>query len=273
MPRNYLTCIAVSALTLTLASPAQAAVVANSLPYENTPDWGTAIWSDTGINNTGTTAILTTHAERGIYFGWHYLHQPAWQVGTTASGNYLDLSASFSANATDWSAVVQNNNYYAGLAFNDTYVPTLVTNGGVSSTCLTDPGDCYGVNLTTAQQGVTMYYAGIGGLAQTFVPLDLTQEHRFELLLKDGQVAYRIDGQVAYAGNAYVPGNANAMLLIGDGSGPTRTGRGSMVIHSVSFDNAPNMSTLVSAVPEPHNYVLMLAGLGLIGTVARRRLR
>ncbi len=133
MPHKHASRIALTALTLVLALPAEAAVVANTLPYKDTPDWGTGIWSDTGIFNDGTTATLATHAERGIYFGWHYLHQPNWQVGTTVTGNYLDLSASFSANATDWSAVVQNDNYYAGFAFNDTYVPTLGTNGSETS--------------------------------------------------------------------------------------------------------------------------------------------
>jgi len=33
----------------------------------------------------------------------------------------------------------------------------------------------------------------------------------------------------------------------------------------------PNMQTITAAVPEPESYAMMLAGLGVMGVIARRR--
>jgi len=48
-------------------------------------------------------------------------------------------------------------------------------------------------------------------------------------------------------------------------------------ISGVSFDTSPEFTTLASVIPEPANWALMSAGLGLVGMVGavlrRRRAR
>ena len=186
----------------------------------------------------------------------------SWSPGTNAVGNHFSLTASFSAGATDWSAYFYDGARYASFTFNSTYT---------HHNCSGNGGSCYGIDLTETQQGVTFSHAESGGKTSTFVELDMSQTHTYEFLLKGSEVAYRIDGQVVFAGEAFDPTHDLHLLVVGDGSGSTPTGRGSMTVYGVSFDNAPSMNTLVSAVPEPETRALMLSGLGLLGFVARRR--
>jgi hypothetical protein len=214
------------------------------------------------MTTNGTTSTLTTTTNKGVWFGWGAVYAdpaPAWTPGSAAVGNYFNMDASFSSNATDWEAYLYDRSYLASFSFNDTGC------GGIS--------DCYGINLTPEQQGVTVLHAETNGSTSTFFSLDLTQQHTFEFLLKNGQVSYRVDDLVIYAGDAYVSGTSNPLMVVGDGTGTTKTGRGSMTIYGVSIDNAPVLNTLVTAVPEPETYALMLAGLGLVGFAARRRMR
>jgi hypothetical protein len=41
--------------------------------------------------------------------------------------------------------------------------------------------------------------------------------------------------------------------------------------YALGFDTTVSAYTEVTAVPEPETYAMMLAGLGLVGAVARRR--
>ena len=66
-------------------------------------------------------------------------------------------------------------------------------------------------------------------------------------------------------------GYSASLLVIGDGSGSTRTGKGSMTVHAVRLDTAPVAATLVSSVPEPGAWALMLAGGALLAARTRRR--
>ena len=55
------------------------------------------------------------------------------------------------------------------------------------------------------------------------------------------------------------------LMIWGDTRAQQRGSNASLSLDAISF------SVAVTAVPEPETYALMLAGLGLIGAVARRR--
>lgn len=240
---------------------AQAATVAETLPYAGTPDWTDIVFQGTSMTTNGVTSTLTTAQSRGVWFGWGSGYAdpaPAWTPGNDTRGNHLSLTASFSDGATDWSAYFYDRTHYAAFSFNETG-------------CSGNAGGCYGINLAPGQRGVTVTHGEIGGSASTFVSLDMAQAHTYEFLLKNGQVAYRVDGRVIFSGAAYQAALGNPLLVIGDGSGSSLTGRGSMTLYGLGMDNAPAMNTLVSTVPEPETYALMLAGLGLVAWSSRGR--
>lgn len=259
---------------LSLALPA-AAVVVNALPYgtsannpaTNSPAWTVIVFSGTSMVTTDSSSTLTTANSQGLWFGngTVYGDTPAWSIGNATSGNQLSLTAQFSANARDWSAYLYDRTHLAAISF----APT-GCNGNAESCYDADDPPYAGVSVAHASAGDPAVYA------ETLVPLNLTQSHTFEWLLKNGQVHYRIDGQVVYSGAAYAstPASwigATGFLLIGDGSGSTRTGVGQMTISGIQFDTAP---TAVTLVPEPGTLALWGAGLGLLALGGlRQRLR
>ena len=252
------------ACALVASIGAQAAVVENSLPFTNSTDWTTITFAGTAmeLNPGGTSSTLGTAFNRGVWFGYYpavdSTDVPAWTPGNSSQGNYLSLEASFSTGAADWSAYLYDRTSYAFMAFN----PTTGCDSNVRS--------CYG---EPAESGVRVYHANGNDAttyASTFVNMDLKQRHSFEFLLKNGQVAYRVDGQVIYAGMAYAIPINSPLLIIGDGSGSSLSGEGTMTIYSVAFDNAPLASTL-APVPEPQTWAMLLGGLLALGAARRRQ--
>lgn len=237
-----------------LCMTAEAATVASSLPYKGTPDWTDIVFDGTSMTTTGTTSTLITAEYRGVWFGWGLGYSdpaPAWSLGRPSEGNHFLMTAAFGANAADWSAYLMDGTYLASMIFNWTEC---------------DVGYCYTAPVT--KPGVTVFHADMGSGTSTYLPLDLTKLHTFEFLLKNGHVAYRVDGDVVFAGDALPGWAGNPLMVVGDGSGATPTGRGAMTIYgTVAMDNAPTMVTLV---PEPETYAMFVAGLGLIG-LARQR--
>jgi len=66
--------------------------------------------------------------------------------------------------------------------------------------------------------------------------------------------------------------NASAFFFTSYGLGrATESGRVNFGIDITRISEGPNYITPISAVPEPETYAMFLAGLGLIGTLARRR--
>lgn len=241
----------------TLGGAAQAAVVAASLPYGGSPDWSTIVFGGTSMTTDGTKSTLSTANGQGVWFGYWQNSPPAWSLGTSAQGNYLSMSASFSTGATDWSAYLFDQSHFASIAF----APT----GCVDN--------CYGL---PGQAGVSLAFADGADAGdahdQVFVALDLSVAHTFEFLLKNGQVSYRIDG-LAHTGAAGASG-ATQILVIGDGSGTNTTGEGQMYVHAASLETSPVADVLestVSPAPEPAAWALMIGGFGMAGAVLRRR--
>ena len=233
-----------------------AATVVDTLPFPGTPDWTEIINGGTSmvLNGAGTETVLTTGNNAGVYFGWGsaaegYGPEPSWSLGNNTDGNYVRIDAAFSADAADWSMYMFDPTHSMSFLF----APT-GCNGNI--------GSCYGVD---GDAGVRLGHPGGG----TFVALDLTETHTYEVLLKDGLVAYWIDGIQRYAGPSG-PSTRNPLLVIGDGSGSTQTGRGSMTVFAAEVDNAPLANVVV---PLPASLPLLLGAVGLLFNPLRRRAR
>lgn len=238
------------------ASGAGAAVVADSLPFTGTPAWSDVTFVNTSMGIVGGETVISTFDYQGVWFGWlGSQNPPGWSIASNADGNYLSLTAKFSANAADWNAYMSDGTRFAEMLFNPTG-------------CNSNLAVCYGLPTTA---GVKLVFAGAlpGSVAPVFVPLDTTRYNHFEWLLRGNTVTYRVNG-VAYTGAAR--GGGGSYLIIGDDSGSNPTGVGQMRIAGVSFDAAPAFDNLpTEAIPEPANWALLLTGFGLIGATLRRR--
>lgn len=249
--RNLIAAITASIFTLCMSN-LHAATVVDELPYPGTPNWTDIVGSGAAmtLNGGGTAASLTTANNSGVWFGWgpaaSYGPEPSWSPGANSDGNYIRLVASFSADAADWSMYL----YDLTSAMSWAFAPT-GCNGNI--------GSCYAED---GAPGVQISHPGGG----TFVALDLTAQHTYEVLLKDGLVAYWIDGVRHYAGPAGDASLGFPLLVIGDGSATTRTGRGSMTVYAVELDNAPLASVVV---PLPAALPLLSAALVLLGATRR----
>lgn len=250
---KQLTRAALLAIALGLGAEAQATVITN-LPYANTPDWSDIIFSGTSMVNNGTSVTMTTAQNRGVWFGNRSgANAPAWSLGNAATGNYVSLTSSFSSNAADWSAYVNDGTYGAAFEFRPTG-------------CI--PGNCYSF---TGQQGFNFYYRSTldNSTQKSFVAMDLSVSNTFEMLLKNGTVSYRVNGNTLFTGAAYLTSDVG--LLIGDGSGSSLSGVGSMTITGLTVDTAPLLASFPAptSAPEPASWMLLMSGLALAVRRAR----
>jgi hypothetical protein len=95
----------------------------------------------------------------------------------------------------------------------------------------------------------------------------------YEIWMKDGKVVYKVDNTVWYAGAALA--SAANILIIGDGSGSSVSGVGTMQIDSATiltgadFASAPAMP-LAANIPEPSSFLLCGAGFLLAYRLRQR---
>lgn len=235
------------------------ATITSSLPQWNTPggDWTEIRFADTTFSTNSTSAVLSTVQGQGVWFGsgsW-YGDTPNWSLGSSTEGNHFSMTASFSGGSVDWSAYLLDGTHEAAIQF-------------LPSGCA---DNCYGL---PGFQGIEVYVRNeLGANVGRQFALDMSVAHEYEFLLKGGLVSYRVDGVTLYSGDAAQVPFGGSLLVVGDGSGSTWSGVGSMTVHRVSVDNAPTANVL-SSVPEPQTWALALVGaLWVAGRVKSKNKR
>ena len=197
-------------------------------------------WPTTSWSSDGDILRMTTAPYSGIWFGrgTGYGDDPSFSLANTADGNLVSAKLALGANATDWSLYWYDASGY-GSFFS-------FLNNGFEYT-------------TTA--------------GTTFVSADMTQFNTFTSYVLAGQVSYFFNN--TYLGGGAAVTGGNNFLLIGDGSGSTPTGAGSMYLDSLKIITAVGADAPLIAggpaapsVPDNGAVTLLLAGsllgLGLV---------
>lgn len=171
------------------------------------------------------------------------------------------LSASMTGNAT-WASLTNQLSVVAdgtsGLivtVFKENTTDTFLTTNGPFTGGVSDNGGTFGSN---DKMGRVSTFGNFNAFASIYVPLmdptaALTMAQTNKLAYGDCTSAGLMMGTVCMAGwNAH---DANGNLI------PGGTMRGTLA----------NTQTITAAVPEPETYAMLMAGLGLMGFIARRR--
>lgn len=221
----------------------------------NAYPWTSVVFGGTGMTADSGVLTLQTGPGLGVWFGNGGLigYTPGWSLANNADGNYLNVSLKLGPHTAqgpeDW-----NLYFYDG--------------SGYEASMSLNPGTAAGYVDGDTQYGFSIFHADANGAGVSdFVPFDFSDAfHTVEVLMKGGLVQYRVDGHAYFTGAAYLAGPAD-LLVIGDGSGSTPTGTGTMLIDRVVFEAG---TARVAAVPLPAGAFLFLGGLAGLGATTRR---
>lgn len=148
----------------------------------------------------GELTLYTAYAQ-GIWFGHdNFISIPYWAISDYDIGNKINIRAKVQGN--DWSFYLRDGSYAATFRF------------------FSDHFTC----------------SFPGGTQTNYTNMD--SYHDYEIFLKDGLVTYSVDQSVLYSGRA--SSSSTKVLVIGDGSGPTIGGNGTMTIDHVTVDTEPS---------------------------------
>lgn len=195
---------------------------------------------DTSIDSDGQQLVMSTAYGQGVWFGnlpgaWgsEYLN---WSINPNSIGTDFSVTAYMGSGGSQWTAYMYDGTYYAEFNWMSPTSLHLAVAGGYTEVTLALPDPS-----PTAEDYTTIRW-----------------------LLKDGLVAYWINGDLVYAGGAMAI-SSSPYILVGDPSGSTISGTGGWQVASLSMDLNPTQNV---PVPEPATAGLML---GLAAALRRNR--
>ena len=167
-----------------------------------------------------------------------------------SSGHDSDGRMTFGA-ANTWAANLLYHDSVRNVDYTDWRLPTALNQNGT--------GPCVGFNCTSSEMG-HMFYNNLGATAGNSI---LSGSNAINLALFTNLQSY-----VYWSGTVYAPSPALNAWYFG-----TDIGDQNVTSQYLEFYAWAVRPGDVAAVPEPETYAMLLAGLGLLGMVAKRRRR
>ncbi|MBI4937303.1 MAG: DUF1566 domain-containing protein [Nitrosomonadales bacterium] len=203
--------------------------------------------------NGAHAALTLTLGGNGVYdsdLNITWLANANLAASNTFGASNIEVGGRMSWNAAQsWIGAMNAANY---LGYNDWRLP----NAWDPATYCN--GYNYGYNCNTSELG-HLFYHELSGTAGSSI-----------LSSSDPDLALfqNVQSFIYWSDVGYAP-NASGTWNFGTGYGSENVGTGG---YMYAWAVRPGNSAAVSAVPEPETYAMLLAGLGLLGFTARRRL-
>lgn len=203
-----------------------------------------------------TCAASASMAAAPSWIDWSTPSTGTLTIGSTAVGVTLSGSAPASLVNGDY---YYNNANTGGTAPGGTY-------GGLAPSDMLQVINASTFTLTFSQ-AITNPYVALVSIGQPNLPISYTFNGAISSLSTAGN-NYWGTGSGSFSGNTFTGLEYNGVLqLSGNYTSLTITTAADENWHGFNVGSA----ALVTAVPEPETFAMLLAGLGLVGTIARKR--